>query len=235
MLKYLSILLLVLLTASCVSSSPGMYYNNSDEDIISLSLFSSDRELLSDSEVERILEGKIVFPDALNIVVLKIPTKRSDIKYYGYYYYSSEEYMDMQEDYNKVITDTFSSMDDIEITFLPSIMISDNMSIRNMREAAIRMQSDVLIAYRVQSDIFTNYRFFAKDEYKAYATCEAFLLDARTGIIPFSTVVTERYLTVRNEFDANRTETMKRAEQEAIMLTLQRLIEEIIIFFNSEQ
>lgn len=48
---------------------------------------------------------------------------------------------------------------------------------------------------------------------KAYSTCEGFLLDVRTGLIPFSRTITKDYLATKEKRDANIKETMARAEE----------------------
>jgi hypothetical protein len=51
------------------------------------------------------------------------------------------------------------------------------------------MQADLLLVFRVSSDTYTQYRAFAKDKVKAYSTCEMVLLDIRTGLVPFTRVI----------------------------------------------
>ena len=69
-------------------------------------------------------------------------------------------------------------------------MVGGNASITQLREAAVRLQADMLLIFSLKSDIYSKYRAFAKDEAKAFATNETLLMDIRTGVIPFSNVVT---------------------------------------------
>lgn len=73
------------------------------------------------------------------------------------------------------------------------------------------------------SDIYHRYKVFKKDEAKAYATCESLLMDIRTGIIPHSEVVTKDFLTPKTDKDLVNTELKRRAEQAAILLTLEQI------------
>ena len=231
-------LLLILMSysamfTSCMASMPMPYEESmADKGIIGESLFSSDIDVLSNEVVERILSGELVYQENLRIVVLKIPTSRSDIKYYGYYYWRTEEYLDIQEEYNTIITDTLTRTGNVEVVkILPSMMIPDKITIPAMREAAVRMQAHLLLVYKIQSDIFEKFRWFKKKQLKSFATCEAFLLDTKTGIIPFSTIITEKYITEKIKDDANDIEATKRAEREAIILSLKELCLQINQFF----
>jgi hypothetical protein len=226
MIKYSSFFLILVFAAGCVT--PGLS-PSSNGSTGNSGLFSS---MLSGNELEVILASTINLPDSIKVAVLKIPSKLDDSKYHKRDYWSSEGYINMQQQYKEILTDSFSTMENIgSIIFLPSLMINDNMTIQNMREASARLQCNILVAYKVTSDIFTNYISGQEEGFKAYATCEAFLLHTKSGAIPFSISITETFLAVKNADDANKEVTMKRAEQEATILVLQRLVEEINLYF----
>jgi hypothetical protein len=63
-------------------------------------------------------------------------------------------------------------------------------SIPVLREAAVRMQADLLVVFRITSDVYYKYVVFAKNKVKVYSTSEAVLLDVRTGLVPFTRIVT---------------------------------------------
>ena len=98
-------------------------------------------------------------------------------------------------------------------------MLSNSPTITQLRETSVRLLSDLLIVYSSTSDIYYKYKAFKKDEAKAFATTEVMIMDIRTGLIPFSTTITKDYLTqsMSGELIA---ETRKRAEKEAVILTL---------------
>lgn len=73
-------------------------------------------------------------------------------------------------------------------------MTPSKVSVPLLREAAVRMQADLLLAYRVGSDTYSQYRTVARDKVKAYSTCELVLLDVRTGLVPFTRVVSRERL-----------------------------------------
>jgi hypothetical protein len=115
---------------------------------------------------------------------------------------------------------------------MPAILANANSKLVQMREAAVRLQSDLLIIYHLRSDIYYQYKFFQKDIAKAYATCELILMDVRTGMIPFSTVRTTEYTTRKQEQDINIDELRKRAEERAILQTLGKVGAEVADFLR---
>ncbi|MFA5560974.1 MAG: hypothetical protein WC964_04285 [Acholeplasmataceae bacterium] len=104
-----------------------------------------------------------------------------------------------------------------------------------LREAAVRLQSPIMIVFRISSDIYEEFRFFRSNKAKAFATLELVLLDVRTGIIPFTSIVTEEYMTEKIESDSNFRETMKRAEREATLKSLIKASNKLSVFFESQQ
>jgi hypothetical protein len=92
---------------------------------------------------------------------------------------------------------------------------------------AVRLQADMLLVFQLNSDVYQKYHLFKPDQVKAFCTCEGFLLDIRTGLIPFSKIVTRELMTSKTASDANFTETIARAENEAALLALSELGKEI--------
>jgi hypothetical protein len=99
-------------------------------------------------------------------------------------------------------------------------MTNPNPNITQLRETAVRLQADVLIVYSISSDIYYKYRFFQKNQAKAFATCETILMDTRTGVMPHSSVITKEKLVVKEREELTDSETRKKAEREAIVLAL---------------
>ena len=96
-----------------------------------------------------------------------------------------------------------------------------------IREAAVRLQADAVLVFITHSDIYQKVRALAPDEVKAYSTCEAFLLDVRTGLIPFTKIITEDIQTKKQPTDTNMKETLLRAENEAVKKSVSILGDDI--------
>jgi hypothetical protein len=120
-----------------------------------------------------------------------------------------------------------------DVSYLPSLVTPREMTIPYLRQAAARFQADLLLVYRTSSETYGKQKMLAKDEGKAYCTVEAILVDTRTGIIPFSTVLTEASTTERNTADISMSEMIARAQQEAIGRAWLRLAGQVVQFMDS--
>jgi hypothetical protein len=120
-----------------------------------------------------------------------------------------------------------------EVTPLPSLMIPSRVSIPVLREAAVRMQADLLLVFRLGSDIYSQYRTFAKDKVKAYSTCELVLLDVRTALVPFARVVSRECSEVKQPSDLDLSETMRRARTMSAAEAFKAAAEDLVAFVKT--
>ena len=143
---------------------------------------------------------------------------------YKYYGHSSEERLDTEQAIFQTVCNGIDDPEKIQwIKPLPSILSPNKTTISKLREAAVRLQADILIIFSVSSDIFTDYNVFRKNEVKAYSTCEMIAFDTKTGVIPFSEVKTMKVIEKEISSDANMAETRKRAEKKAVIEALKEL------------
>lgn len=197
------------------------------------SLFAKDNERLSQDAVDKIMSGTVVFPNDARMAIHQLDNNHSGIgKYYSYYGgYVSEEYLDLEQQYYEAISDAFLSNKNIrEVKSIPSILTSKEPTLSELRESAVRMQSELMVIYSIESNVFTDINLFEKNEVKAYSTIEMILFHTQTGIIPFSDIITKRVLVKESKSDVDLTETRKRAENKAIIQSLQELAERVNSF-----
>lgn len=200
---------------------------------IATSLFPSDHAVLGDEAVSRILSSKLELPGRAKLAVMKFP-EDSGSRYYGRYYWRDEEYLKLQQLQVEKLGSTLLASDRIaEVTPLPSLMTPKQAAIPVLREAAVRMQADLLLVYRISSDTYSQYRTFAKDKVKAYSTCEIVVLDIRTGLVPFTRVLSREREELKKGTDLDLSETMRRAEQGAALDTLKAAVDDFVHFLAS--
>jgi hypothetical protein len=242
----LMIMIACFVVSGCSSSSQydlaasraGMVSKGYDEPpTLTSSLFKSDQVVLDDEAIKKILSSKLVLPENAKIALIKFPGSQHDaFRYYGYYYWRSEDYLKTQQNYIDTVTKKLSGSKRIsEVILLPSLLTPKDATIPVLREAAVRLQANLLLIYRVTSDIYHRPRMFADDQVKAYSTCEAVLLDVRTGVIPFTTVITKESQTKKEKRDMEITETMKRAESSAVLDSLNAVADKLVLFLDSTQ
>ncbi len=203
--------------------------------LLEASLFPSDQSVLGDDAIKRILSSKVELPEKAKVAVMKFALGESAAaRYYGYYYWRQEAYVKTQQEYSDALSRGLSASKRIaEVTPLPSLMTPAHASIPVLREAAVRMQADLLLVFRITSDTYYKYTVFAKDKVKAFSTCEVVLLDVRTGLVPFTRITTREKLAVKEANDLDLNETMRRAEKDAALEALNAVAEDLVGFLGS--
>jgi hypothetical protein len=199
---------------------------------LTTSLFKSDQAVMGDESIQRILSSKVVLAEDARLALLKFPEpQNAALRYYGYQYWRSEDYLKTQQEYIDTITRKVTASDRVhEVILLPSLVTPAEPTIPTLREAAVRLQADLLLVFRLMSDIYYQPKLFAQDQVKAYCTCEAVLLDVRTGTIPFTTVTTRDRMEKKEKQDLSVNETMRRAEMSAVLDALNGASDKLVGF-----
>jgi hypothetical protein len=174
------------------------------------SLFKEDQAVVSNQEMAEILSARLELPKNAKLAVVRFGQM-------PYWWGWSEDFVRV----NRQIDDDFlgrlkTAQRVREVAYLPSLVTPRNMTLPYLRQAAARFQADLLLVYRTSSQNYQRNRLFSPDETKAYCTVEAVLLDTRTGLIPFSTVVTENFSARKNKNEYDFAETIAKASQQAI-------------------
>lgn len=216
-------LLFILMAASCTPSRPVAQMNQqamqTEPEVITHSLFDAEDRTISEEDIQRLLDGRIILPDTVRIAVLKYASTSMN-RYYTYYR-NNEEYLDIQQSYVDTIVAQLKTSGKVdEVVLVPSILTEQYPDITQLRESAVRLQADLILVFSINSDIYYEYKFFQKNEAKAFATCETIVMDTRTGVIPHSSVITRKMLVKKGKEDMSREETQKRAEKRAVNRTL---------------
>ncbi len=216
------------------SMATSSYLDNVEKPPIATSLFPSDRAVLGDEAVARILSSKLELPAKARLALMKFPGSESGgSRYYGSYYWRNEDYQRIQQAQIEALSAPLISSDRVaEVTPLPSLMIPQQISIPVLREAAVRLQADLLLVFRIGSDTYSQYRTFAKDKVKAYSTCEVVILDVRTGLVPFTRVISREREESKQPSDLDVSETRRRAEQASALDALRAAADELVNFLK---
>jgi len=238
MKNHITLLLLACGLTGCVSTKMPSVMTSAAyqaQPPLEASLFPSDQAVLSDAAIQQILTSKVVLPKAARLAVMKFPDRNSAAaRYSGSYYWRAEEDLKTEQHYAETLSGTLlASKRIVEVTELPALMVPKEASLPLLREAAVRMQADLLLVFRLSGDTYYKYPLFAKDQVKAYSTCEAVLLDIRTGIVPFTRVVTREKLRKKDASDLDLAEAGRKAETEASVDALKIVAQELAGFLGS--
>jgi hypothetical protein len=219
----LGVLFLVACTVAPPRGEPAAVQNTAAtaDPLLTESLFDYKERTLSEADIRRILDSKIELRDSLRLAVFNFG---SSMARYGAWRWYDEESLQSQQQLLDTLTYALTRSRRVQqVIFLPSMVTGAKPNIHQLRESAVRVQADMLLIFSLNSDIFQKYRAFKKDEAKAYATCEAVLMDIRTGVIPHTCVVTRRAQTAQIGGDYTSEEMQNRvlhaASLEALLET----------------
>jgi len=215
------------------SESPANVIDNGIS--LTQSLFNDRNSTISEKNIQAILDGKYNLPEKLRVTIVKMESKSYQPQRTYYMNWTSEEYLKMQQSYLDLFTQKlYNSQRVTNISVIPDLLVSSNPTFTLIRESAVRMQADVVAIYSINSELYAKYKMFKKDELKAFATIQFIILDVRTGLIPFSTVVTKDYQSkeLQTDFDA---ETAKnRVKNEAVLLAINEIGSQLLEFLKTE-
>lgn len=199
------------------------------------SLIKSDQDVLGDDVIQKILSSKLVLPPKAKIAVLRFnASEETTWSRHGYWRARTEGYVKLQQEYGDSISGRLERLPRVvEVATLPSLLVPEQPTVPKLREAAVRLQADLLLIYRISSDQYQDPSVFGKDRAKAYSTVEMLLLDIRTGLIPFTTVVTQDFETIEATGDYNIDETTLRAERTTTATALANATNRLTAFLGS--
>lgn len=224
---------LILLTA-CSTGRPLSYNEGAhpgNDTLITQSLFSDRASTISEDNIQKILNGSYALPRELRVAIVKLePTPQLKR-----YYWNDEQYLKTQQSYLDLFADRFKQSPRVAtLSVIPDLLISRTPTFTSIREAAVRMQADVVVVYAITSDTYAKYKLFSKADIKAFATTQVIVLDVRTGLIPFSTIVTKDYLSQKKKEELDNAEATSRIQHEAVLLTINEIGQKITDFLNKQ-
>lgn len=219
-----SIFLFVLLLAGCASGYKNTQYmtekNYEQKEVINTSLL--DGENFSEANIQKILSGRISLPKLLNVAVLKVADSNGGLEFNVLEQETATVFYEKAKWGERVRT----------LIPMPQIMIPAPITLQKLRTSAVLLQADILIVIKPTNFKNWKFKFFENNRAKAVTTLEVLALDTRTGIIPFTSIITEQAeIEKSNDFDDY--ELMKRAEMLSERKALIQVVAQIKEFFSN--
>lgn len=197
---------------------------------ITQSLFNDKNSSISEENIQKILDGNYELPKKWRIAIVKVESKQ-----YQRYYWTNEEYLKTQQSYLDLFTEKFKNFQQVtSVSVIPDLLISNNPTFVNIRESAVRTQANIVAIYSITSDIYSRYRAFSPDIIKAFATVEFIIMDVRTGLIPFSTIVKKDYRSQKEKTDLDYLEARNRVKNEAVLLAINEIGQQLTNFLKTD-
>jgi hypothetical protein len=190
------------------------------------SLFRGDQAVLSDQDIARILGTKVDLSDRHHMAVLSLSTVNS----------WSEDLDQIETKNLDVLQHALRSSPQLtDVRFLPSMLVPEKRTVPYLREAAARVQADLLFVYSSRIQSFQRSRFLKSGEVRAQCIAESVLLDVRTGIVVHTGHATENISAQKTPSDLNFNETVARAESQARGKALLSLANSVTTFLASSK
>lgn len=233
-----ALLALIVCLYSCaapryMSSGGDTTREEENEPPITQSLFNDKSSTISEEHIQKILDGTYSLPKQLRVAVIKLEGQQ---KRYYWNYWSDEAYLKTQQAFLDSFTSKFTQSPRVtKLTAIPEMLLSKTpQSFTTLRESAVRMQADIVVVYSINSDIYTKYRGLSKPDIKAYATTQLIIMDVRTGLVPFSTIVTRDFLAVKKKEELDLSESRNRVQKEAVLLTINEIGNQVTEFLKKD-
>lgn len=219
--------------ASCTAtkqiSNPHEYTYVNNDPPLTKSLFDDKSSTISEENIKKILDGNYNLSHNLRVAFVRLESSQNQRRYY----WSDEQFLKSQQQYLELLSDQFRKSDRVKhISTIPDILISKTPTFTTIREAAVRTQSDIVVIYLINSDIYSQYKMFSKTNIKAFATTQLVILDVRTGLVPFTTILTKDFQDKKSDSDLNESEAMSRIKNRAVLLTIDEIGKQVTEFLN---
>ncbi|WP_336516560.1 hypothetical protein [Pollutibacter soli] len=229
-------LLAVILFSSCQTTKRGSGLGElnfpAGDTLITQSLFNDKSSTVSEENIQKILDGTYALPQQLRVAVVRLDPGIQQRRNYGYFF-DDEQYLKTQQSYLDLFIEKFKQSPRVnKVTLIPDLLVSKSPNFTNIREAAVRMQADIVVIYAITSDLYSKYKVFSKTDIKAFATTQLIVLDVRTGLVPFSTIVTKDAFSQRKKEELDITEAAGRVQHEAVLLTINDIGSKITSFLG---
>lgn len=201
-------------------------------DPITQSLFNDKSATITEEHIQKILDGSYTLPQQLRVAIVKIDNGSSNRSYYSGYW-NDEQYLKTQQAYLNIFTDKLKQSPRVTtVAIIPDLLVAKPAGFTNIREAAVRMQADIVVVYAISADIYSKYKVFTKPAIKAFATTQLIVLDVRTGLIPFSTIVSKDQLSKKQPEELDNNEAANRIQKEAVLLTIDEISRQLTAFLG---
>ena len=205
-----------------------------EDTLITHSLFSDRASTISEENIQKILDGTYKLPQQLRVVMVRLESAPQSRRFY-WHYFTDEQYLKTQQSYLDLFAEKLKQSNRVtKLTIVPDLLASKTPTFTSIREAAVRMQADIVVVYAIASDLYSKYKLFSKTDLKAFATTQLIILDVRTGLVPFSTIATKDYLSQKKKEELDHSEAASRIQNEAVLLTINDIGEKLTEFLNGK-
>jgi len=191
--------------------------------VVMTSPFKSDAKVVSNEAIKRALDGRIQLPKRCGIAVVQIQN--------AYFVQRAGR----KTEYLHALTSALKESPRVlGATQIPDLLLPHGASVPRLREAAARLQCELVLVCRINSRTRYAHRVLRKDSAKVYSSAEVLLLHTRTGVVPLTAVVDEEHKVVETRSDKQGLGLWARAEREATVRALTTLGQRVSAFLAKD-
>ena len=234
-MKLLLIPLFFLMGCASKSISTGSEFQQSNEyqsrPSLSGSFVKKTEGNLSDEQIQRLLNSKLVAPQRIKLAIVRLQGQATNDMSWLQPRMSEQLALNNGIE-NAILSLKKASPKVTEINIIPGILLPQSMTLANLRDVAALTQSHLLLILKSNSD--SDFEFsLINDEVIAESAIESFLIDVRTGAIPFTSTTHGRKVFKEKSSDLNNREFMTRARRELEAETLTLLMKDLSQFIKN--
>jgi hypothetical protein len=187
------------------------------------SLFKGDQAVLSNQDIDRILNARVTLENRHRMAVLGVTSRWA----------WSEELTSLEtQNAERFIQALKAAPQLTQVRYMPSLLVPERRTVPYLREAAARFQADLLLVYVARVQTFEKSRLVGTDEVRAQCIVESVLLDVRTGIVIQTASGTEGVYAKKSPGDLSFSETVAKAETEAKGKALLKVADAVVAFLR---
>lgn len=223
----------VLFLAAAGCGSAGALHRDPDyqrREPLGASLLKDEKAMLGEEAIQKLLASRVRIPDRVKLAVH--PLRHRGARLDAGEPVELDVLQARRELLDALETPLRKSGRFSEVTHVPPALLPGDPSLTRLREAAALMQADLILVYSTRTELVTVRYLFVPNEVKVHAAVELFLLDVRTGAVPYADAHEVLHTELQASTDDRVVETQRRGEKNAEVKALGEAAEGLAGFFR---
>ncbi len=158
---------------------------------------------LNETAVQKILTSKVALPKTVNLAIVRLSESSDGLDFQMIDQEIAEKF------YNKANWGPRVQ----SVIPVPQVMIAKPATLTSLRQAAALLQADALLIIKPVSYSDFKFQWFEDDKAKGITSLEVLLLDTRTSVVPYTSIVTETAELAKDKSDYSQYELLSRAKK----------------------
>ncbi|WP_413560804.1 hypothetical protein [Bdellovibrio sp. HCB209] len=195
---------LIPLLISCASKKYDSDFSSEYKSRPTLSLsLTTGSEPLTEAAIHKLLSSKVSLPKKIQLAIVRITDSKDALAFQTIDKEIGEKFYDKSNWGPRVRS----------VVPVPQVVVATPVTLSGLRQTSALLQADALLIIKPVSYSDWKFKWFAEDKAKAITSLEVLLLDTRTGVIPYTAIVTETAEIEDSKEDYSKSELTARAQK----------------------